>query len=265
MDDELPRLLAGGTGPLVQSVLASAKLDAPTLANARRSARALGLPLSAAAIALTSTSTSSAATLLPWLFAKWFAAGAGVGLVVTGTVATLESRTRSPAEPPALSVSGSRPADDDARRPPGSNVRSAPSADPIEPVRSRSARSARARSPELPVEAPKLEASGSAVPPAPPAAPGGVDDSLARELELLAGARSALRSGDGVRALRELDRYESEAPSRRMASESTLLRVRALMKLGRRAEAEALVANHLARHPNDAYTRKLSDIVGPAR
>ncbi len=100
-------------------------------------------------------------------------------------------------------------------------------------------------------------AAASAAPP--------TEGALARELELLGHARSALKSGDAPRALSELDRYASNPGPKRLGSEATLLRVRALLGLGRRSEAEALVSSYLARHPNDAYARKLGELVQRAR
>jgi len=62
-------------------------------------------------------------------------------------------------------------------------------------------------------------------PPSPPSSPH--PSTLAAELEMLDEARSALRSGDPVRARVLLDRYAREIPRGQMAREAALLRAEA--------------------------------------
>jgi len=65
----------------------------------------------------------------------------------------------------------------------------------------------------------------------------------ATEARLLAGAFRALRAGqDPVAALSALDRYDRAFPRGALAGEARIARVEALMVLGRRAEALALLA-----------------------
>jgi hypothetical protein len=75
---------------------------------------------------------------------------------------------------------------------------------------------------------------------------------LAAELELLKQARSALRAGEGQRALELLDGHAQRRASSALEAEATLLRIEALAELGRRREASELAQRFLRAYPNSA-------------
>jgi outer membrane protein assembly factor BamD (BamD/ComL family) len=79
-----------------------------------------------------------------------------------------------------------------------------------------------------------------------------------------AAARRELQAGNAPEALRALDAYEKSATQHALAAEAMLLRVRALVSGGRPAEARALVARYTQARPNDAYAKKLTELVGGA-
>ena len=66
---------------------------------------------------------------------------------------------------------------------------------------------------------------------------------------MLQQVRSALAGGDGGRALRGLDQYDRRGT--RLRTESTILRIEALARVGRRAEAAVLAQRFVADHPTD--------------
>lgn len=65
---------------------------------------------------------------------------------------------------------------------------------------------------------------------------------LAEEIARIDAARTALSAGDGAAALAALDRYARDVKEPRFVPEATLLRVEAMLALGRREEACALAA-----------------------
>lgn len=77
-------------------------------------------------------------------------------------------------------------------------------------------------------------------------------DDLAAEQRLLGPASTALNSGDPARALRLLDEHAARHRRGQLAPERELLRARALLRAGRRAEAEAVAARFRRRYPGHA-------------
>ena len=75
--------------------------------------------------------------------------------------------------------------------------------------------------------------------------------SLPEQLRVLKQAREALRAGGATRTLAILDSYERGANSVDMSAEATLLRIEALVQLGRRAEADQLIELFVARHSDN--------------
>lgn len=78
------------------------------------------------------------------------------------------------------------------------------------------------------------------------------DLSLSAERTLVEIARSALAKNDAEAALQTLDRHEAEFPNGALVEEREFLRVRALLTLGRRSEAEQRAKAFLARFPESA-------------
>jgi hypothetical protein len=84
---------------------------------------------------------------------------------------------------------------------------------------------------------------------------------LTRETAALDVARAAIRGGDPARGLRILDGYDRDFPRGMLASESRVLRIEALSRMGNRAAARALGDDFLRaqpHHPLSARVRELS-------
>jgi hypothetical protein len=113
------------------------------------------------------------------------------------------------------------------------------------------------------------------VPPAPNALPSApaksrslqaatVPSTLEQELALLERARARLSAGDSAAALSELDRYAGQRGGR-LVAEATLLRLQALTRAGRAAEASRIARKFVADNPNDPLAeRARSFIQAPA-
>jgi len=84
---------------------------------------------------------------------------------------------------------------------------------------------------------------------------------LARELVLLDRARTALASGAPERALDALDEL-AHLPARVLAPEATVLRVRALLAVGSRAQARAIVEDFANRAPGSPQVGVLRALLG---
>src|SRR6185369_1756879 len=87
-----------------------------------------------------------------------------------------------------------------------------------------------------------------------PAAPGRADPAsaalaLADEVKVLDGAREELARGQTASALALLDRYDRDFPRGRLAPESQVLRIEALVHTGARDAAERLARDFLVNHP----------------
>lgn len=94
-------------------------------------------------------------------------------------------------------------------------------------------------------------------------------DSLPRELEMIDRARSALARGEASRALSLLDAYSARFPKPKLRSESTVLRIEALVARGQGKAATRLGKQFLAREPNGPYARRVRSLLervgAPAR
>jgi hypothetical protein len=114
------------------------------------------------------------------------------------------------------------------------------------------------KSPEVerPV-APELPAAPSLASAPAPSADGG----LSREVSLLEAARSELDRRPGS-ALSLLSRHEREFPSGALSLEREFLVVSALVRLGRRGEAEARASSLRARSPGSLYEKRLEALLG---
>lgn len=72
---------------------------------------------------------------------------------------------------------------------------------------------------------------------------------LGQELALVQAARAALGAGDGKHALALLDQYARSTHKPRLADEATVVRLEALSRTGRGAEAAKLAREFVAEHP----------------
>jgi hypothetical protein len=114
----------------------------------------------------------------------------------------------------------------------------------------------RAEPPPVVVAPAKVEAP-VVVPLEPPAA--AAPDPLLAELTLLRQAQQALRDGAARRALELAERHAALYPRSQLALERGALRVFALCKLGRKADARALAAELLAAAPRSPLRASLEE------
>lgn len=104
------------------------------------------------------------------------------------------------------------------------------------------------------------KSSGPSVAKPPPAAPRAT---LHAELERLAEARSALRSGDAAQALDLLDRHDRERPGDTLVAEATLLRIEALSVHGQPEAASELAARFVRDNPHNALSDRAKTFIRP--
>jgi hypothetical protein len=86
---------------------------------------------------------------------------------------------------------------------------------------------------------------------------------LGEEIAMLDRARKALGSGDASGALALLDAH-SASGAKRLGAEATLLRIEALVRAGRRAEARALAERFVAANPTSALAERAQRLAGLA-
>ncbi|MBL9039326.1 MAG: hypothetical protein JNG84_12480, partial [Archangium sp.] len=96
--------------------------------------------------------------------------------------------------------------------------------------------------------------------PPPPRAVEAPEDALSLELESLDRARTFLGAGDAAKALAEITGYQKRFPSGTLATEATLVQLEALLKLGRRAEAEVVSRRFVARNPSELVRQRVQRI-----
>lgn len=88
--------------------------------------------------------------------------------------------------------------------------------------------------------------------------------SMARELELVRSAQTALESGDAPGALAVLDRYQREFSSGMLAQEAATVRILALCGAGRTDEGLALAQRFLRAQPGSPFARRVRTACGVA-
>jgi hypothetical protein len=86
------------------------------------------------------------------------------------------------------------------------------------------------------------------------------DDALARETLLVDEARRAVASGDPTRALALLDAHDRDFSPAAFALEADVLRIEALERAGRTADADRLAQTFLARHIEGSYARRVQAV-----
>lgn len=87
-------------------------------------------------------------------------------------------------------------------------------------------------------------------------------DDLREQIALLDSARSALAAGGADRALGALSKYQAKFPRGSFGPEATALKVEALAKLGRRAEARALGERFVKEHRGTALADRVARAAG---
>jgi hypothetical protein len=88
----------------------------------------------------------------------------------------------------------------------------------------------------------------------------GAKSQLSIEVSALEVAQRAL-AHDGRAALRALDRYHAQFPHGSLAAEETVLRVRALLRLGEVDQATTLANAFSARYPESPYARRMQALI----
>lgn len=113
-----------------------------------------------------------------------------------------------------------------------------------------------------PLEAPKAAAPAART--AKPEASSKVD-SVAAELDVLDGVRSALAQGDTAGALTRLDGYAKAFPRGRLALEAEVLRIDALARSGQSGAATKRAEAFLRRHPKSLLASRVRGYLKPAQ
>jgi hypothetical protein len=83
---------------------------------------------------------------------------------------------------------------------------------------------------------------------------------LAREVELLDAARRAVASGNPGRALATLDAYERQFAHPHLRPEASLVRLEAMLALGRNDEASRFGRSLLEGQPDGPYARRIRSL-----
>ena len=219
-DDELERLLIGSA----RSERSSARTRARTLA-------ALGITGSAA-LAVTVASASASASAAPvGLLGKVTWTKLVLGLSALGTIAAVPPGYHAWQRHQAVVA-----------------ARTGAHAQPLAPTQqSFAAESA----PPMPTPTP-MEATSTQVPPVSARSSAG----LGRELGALDAARGALARGQPARALARLDAYAATFPRPRLGLEAEILRIDALARSGRAAEARGHAKAFLREHPHSVLAAR---------
>jgi hypothetical protein len=260
------RRLVDGGATLKERLLLQAGIDEspPNSAGRRRTLAALGVAVGASTVASTATAAVVLSRGGALAQAKWVVFGAIGAAVGVGSV-ELATRPDAVAPPsPALVASVGRNATATPTSP--AHVESAPR--PLAPLSVSSH-----LPPPYPVpnddhatavlssSRPSREQALRSVPrasrteAAPPA-------ELVAQVAALDRARAALRTGRARESVTLLDRFDRNYPGSHLAPEATVVRVSALLALGRRAQATELVRAYCRTGGRGAYGHRLMRLVG---
>jgi hypothetical protein len=222
-------------------LLGAAAQSGPSPAASARMARALGLTATVTVTAVGSTAVAAQVAASKAVAAgasavwPWVSAGV-IGLAVAGAVVGTRVRHAPPPEARVATRAVIRPS------PPAEPPPSAPQ-----------------QSGAVAVEAPRsAPAPGRRTHAAP--APGALADQIA----FIDGARQALADGAHRPALDLLRRYQERYPAGSFRPEATALKVEALVKLGRQAEARALAERFVAEHRGSLLAARVAELSGVA-
>lgn len=236
---------------------------------------AAGHGAASALVAAGGSSAKTAGSMTALVLAKWLGTGALLGAVTAACIATATTpglRGPSKDEP---SVSAAAPAVPESPRAVARattpvavpNAEAPPAVESAtNPTGTRAATSeavapaGRSLAPETTQTVPAGGGSGlgASVPPAPSAN----GSSVLAEVASLDRARAALGSGDARTALARLAEHEQNFSGGALEPEAVVLEVRAMVQLGQRTEATALVNRFLAAHPNSSQNARLRGLVG---
>jgi hypothetical protein len=85
---------------------------------------------------------------------------------------------------------------------------------------------------------------------------------LRDEITFLDGARAALSAGDGRRALELVRRYQEKYPGASFRPEATAIKIEALLKLDRQADARALAVRFVTKNRGSLLAKRVAALVG---
>jgi hypothetical protein len=230
------RLRAGEATKLERQLLDAATREEPSPELSARMAAAIGValpppaPVAPPQAPTTAAATPAAASAKPLV--AWIAGAAAVVAVGAAVVAVRSGVGFSGGAPPSAA--------------PATAATIAPAA-----------RTAPDSSPAFPDES----ARSAVAPPAQHVRPSASAD-LGQQIALIDGARSAIAAGASDRALEILRKYQSEYPSGGFRPEATALKIEALVKLGRTAEARALAGRFVDEHAGTPIADRVARLAG---
>ncbi|MEZ4219339.1 MAG: hypothetical protein R3B13_00330 [Polyangiaceae bacterium] len=243
MTERPKRLLEEGASDFERELLAASRLDRGSpraLARTHGAVRLIAAGLTASAV--TSTASGSAATGALLGVVKWLGIGAVSGTVfASGMGALIEGSDPKPARVAAQprSPAGTASGTAQPRATAGGVQPAAPEIPP--PARARASSALLATSDE---PAPALPTETAAT-------------QLAEETRLIGDATRLERAGDALGALQALDSYARRFPQGTLGPEAAVVRVRALVRAGRKAEAQAIARS--AGALNSAHGRAMKN------
>jgi hypothetical protein len=235
-DQSPDRLLASDATDFERRVLEAALQKKPSSAASSRMAKALGIAMTvgttttATTVAAGATVTKVAATAGATAAWPWVTVGV-LGLVVGGAV--IGTRATREARPPQVS-------------PPAITVPAPPPAPPATEL----------AKPALPAEPPARVAASPRVRAAT------TTSELREQVALLDSARQAMSRGESRRTLEILRRYLDKYPSGTFRPEATAIKIEALMKVGREAEARALAERFVTENRGSLLAKRVADVAG---
>jgi hypothetical protein len=237
------RLRAAGAGELERRLIDAAGRERPSGELSERMARAIGVPLPAAGHAggehadagdsAPHTATASG-SLWPWAGGALATVAVAVGVVFALRPGTAPVSNSGVTEPTRTTVSAVAPPQTPVKAlpPPDAPVKAVEPA-PLTPVPSSAQRGG-------------TKASGD----------------LAEQIALVDAARSAVRSGDVERALAAVRKYQAEYPRGAFRPEAAALKVEALVKAGRTAEARAAAERFVVAYGPGPLTDRVALLAG---
>jgi hypothetical protein len=237
--NDLKPILDGSPTDFEARLLGSVRLDVPPLGGKAR-------VFAAVSVAPASAAAATAHTPVPiGVLGKWLALGALAGSVTTASVVAVRfMAAHSAAVAPATEITTTH-LDRTLPRPasvvvPPPSVEVAPLAEPVT----------------------RMRANARAVPV--PSTPRASEPSLSNEVAALDGARRALEGNAAERALGALDEYARTTSRPRLGPEATVLRIEALLALGRRSEARSVGERFLVANPSSTHAPRVRSLLGDA-
>lgn len=273
------RLLDGDGDELERALLDSAIHDGPSKRAGHKTLAALGIGSGLVATSAGVTTASAAAQAVGHGAAASVAQAAGsagtqaalgilvkwVGIATVGGIATLSAAdyVQRPAQPPKTATVVIAPVASKAEavvRQVAPELFATPAA--AAPPTTEPPSAELATTPETDPERTAPSATKSA---AVAAANGDLDAGLGAEVQALDRARAAMQAGRPEAALRALGAYEREFATGALAPEARVLRIEALARAGRHAEARALGQQFLTHHPSSPLAQRVRSIAnGPS-